>query len=202
MTDFTQVRKQLLRWITETQVALSVPDGPYDDLWRLGFHDTLEALRLQVALLDQIIFDPALQTREALVQQFRVLFAKYDALHGLIEALPNFDHVGDGEEFEVDELPEDEREQYDQVTALHHENFVNMHQHELLADLLGIDSCRIHDLRHIIGAHYERTRSVQRQEAAGYYPMVKHWIDNGGDVMSLSIPEKFSSWLRKVEVQA
>ncbi len=191
---FTARREEIQHDLTELLVALSIPDQSGDDgVWRMGQQDEIDDCIAQMAVLDHILSHTELQTPTGLATQLRALFNRYDDIESALDLLPCFDDVEDRT------LTPDEEVEYQAYSALHREMFLNHCQHELVGELAGVSERRLYEIRHIIGSHHE---PVDLQEAcgdvqtAGCYPMVKSWIDHGGNVVALPIPEEVSAWMK------
>jgi hypothetical protein len=193
-----ETRVMLRGWIAESESEIATSD---DELWNMGERDNIASRWAQIGLVNELLDKPERCTAQGLEDLLREKFRIYDGLDASLANLPTFDE--DEEDLDYSTMSSQERIQRKAFQQYHNERFKLQHQIDILAQFAGVSARRIHDVLHIIGAHYtpvEDRPAMKKELAAAYYPVIREWMAGGrGPIQSLDIPTEFSAWLPEHE---
>lgn len=192
-----ETKAVLTVWIEETQAELINCD---DYLWALGERDNITRWHAQIELVDHLLLHPEICTAQGLESLLREKFRAYNELDASLANLPCFDD--DEDELDYSTIPSQERIQRKAEKQYHERQFIIQHQCHLLAQFAGISERRVHDVLHILMAHYTpvEDRPLRKNElAATYYPLINAWMNGEGNLAMLAIPTEFSAWMPERE---
>jgi hypothetical protein len=190
-----ETHTMLTQWIAETQVELIDCD---DYLWAMGERDSINAWKAQIELVEHLLIHPEICTAQGMETLLREKFRVYNELDASLAALPCFDE--DEDDLDYSAMSSQERIQRKASHEYHDQQFAIQHQCNLLARFAGVSQRRVHDVLHILTAHYTpvEDRSLRKNEvAASWYPAIRTWMDDDqfGSIKDLAIPAEFSGWL-------
>jgi hypothetical protein len=191
-----ETKAMLNGWIAESEADLV---DCTDELWAMSERDNIVRWQAQIELVDYLLLHPECCTAQGLESLLREKFLVYSDLDASLAALPCFDE--DEDDLDYESMTSTERIQRKAVHEYHERQFVIQHQCHLLARFAGISERRIHDILHILTAHYtpvEMRPAMKNEKAASWYPAILCWMDgdDGFDsIKDLAIPAEFSGWM-------
>jgi hypothetical protein len=182
-------------WIAETQADLA---DCTDELWAMGERDSIAGWKAQIELVNYLLVHPEQCRTQELETLLREKFRRYNELDASLAALPCFDE--DEEDLDYSAMPAQERIQRKASHEYHDQQFKLQHQCNLLARFAGVSARRVHDVLHILTAHYTpvEDRPLRKNEkAASWYPAIHAWMsgEDAGSIKDLAIPAEFSGWM-------
>lgn len=193
-----ETRVMLDNWISE---ALAELVDCSDELYAMSERDSIAGWQAQVEQIEYLLERPEYCTVQGLETLLREKFRVYNVLDSSLAALPAFDE--DEDEIDWDNMPAMEQSQRVAVNHYHQRQFTIHRQLNLVARFAGVSERRIHDVLHILTAHYTpvEDRPLRKNEvAATYFPMIRAWMDGErGSIQDLPIPAEFSAWMPEHE---